>query len=237
MFGLAVTVWLICLIAAIVTIAQKKSSKAWWLVGGAAFIAMFPLAPPSEKPDSPHDAASTPKPRSVAKLATPRAAPEAPTPTPNRHEERQSIQAYWNPIILKMAFAQTSLDFAIKSIGEGDTVSASSLLKKGSEYANDAMMSTNEGHPEELNSVADDLGVAANEFRSGLDDIRSFLDDRKPSQGASAQAHAAEARARLESATHQARVVYISMGGKGSDLEDVDSKRQTIAKIFEALSQ
>jgi hypothetical protein len=186
-----------------------------------AFLAVQPSGNPSTPTDQ-----STPQPT------------DAPaTPTPDRHDERQPYQDFWNRIVSNMALAQVSIHYAANAIDQGNAVEASRILGYGETYAQKATDDTTSDVPDQwqTGTVGASLNTGASDMAAAIAKARSYLDSQKPSDLADAQDTAEQAKTEIDEATHDARVSYQAMGGKGADLESMDDAVADMTKTFDAL--
>lgn len=167
--------------------------------------------------------------------ATPDAT-DAPTAKPNGHADRLAAHDWWNQEILALSIANETITVAKQSVARGDIVTASSLFKEGQKYADKAREGAM-NPPDGWSDVGQDMSSAAASFSSSLQKGRDFMDSQKPSEAAAAIESNGEGRTYLESATHKARVKYIEMGGKWSDLDDLEKTAGTVDALVKAISR
>jgi hypothetical protein len=177
-------------------------------------------------------------PRKHARLPTPEPTPDV-TPKPDYHQQRVAYQQYWNKATSGLAMAYVCINYAAKSVEQGDMVSASKLLSRAEDFANQEKQNTEDNVPERFDNddIKLNLFMAANQLADAAYHARSFLDDQKPSDMASAQDLSAQAAEYVTTATHAARLVYIDMGGKGDDLESMQDQATSVVKVMDSLVQ
>lgn len=160
-----------------------------------------------------------------------------PEPTPDRHAERVEYHQFWNRTTGALAMAYVFIEYASRSVASGDMVEASKVLSRAEEFADQAKDAATSGVPSKFDNdnIGLNLFTASRKLGEAISKAKSFLDDGKPSEMADAQDDAAAAREYVDEATHAAREVYIGMGGKGSDLEAMDSQAKGVLAAFDAL--
>ncbi len=166
--------------------------------------------------------------------------PAAPTdePTlrpPDRHAQREVAHTWWNKIIVEAAIADGARQGAVDAIASGDLVAASALVKKAHQYSLDASNRVSDGVPDGWDDVAEHLSNAMAGFAAMYEKMERAIDDAKPSTMASAVDDNDNANAELQQAVHLARVHYVAMGGKWSDITDGSSEAKAMGNLVHAL--
>ncbi len=159
----------------------------------------------------------------------------APTAKPDAHATRAKVQHYWNSTVEQLAVANATLQLAAESMQNGDSAAASTLVQRGSEYANQALQYAGSEQPTGWGSVGDGLTVAANEYRKSLDDVHSWIDSQKPSDMAKADEESQSARDALASAQGKAGARIREMGGDPSNLVTPDQAARAMASVISTL--
>jgi len=158
------------------------------------------------------------------------------TPKPDLHAQRQVIHDWWGHPVVHLAAADEFLQLAAQSVANGDLTTASTGLEKGADQANtahDEAVNAPDGWKDE--GVQLQLGAA--DLSDALSKERTFLDSQKPSDGADATAAAQRALNEINDATHRVRVRYVALGGKWSDIDDMQKVAQTMQDILQATSR
>ncbi len=159
-------------------------------------------------------------------------APQAP---PDRHSKRAAARDWYLRIINPSATTRAAIIIASDEINNGDTVDASAILKKASEQASQSLLATEEDAPAGWDDVKSSFQAASAELKLSVDNFHDFLDNQVPSKGADAKEHLENYANDFMQAVHQARVHYIAMGGKGSDLSDGVDLMNTEVEVFRSM--
>ncbi len=160
---------------------------------------------------------------------------EAPTPKPDRHDERVRIQTYWNHVINSLAMANEATVAASSAVQGGDLVSASHFLKQGQEAAMHAKEMSQSEVPDGYNEVGSTLFTASDTFANAVGKESDFLDTQTPSVAADALEQRQRAQSEIEDAQHVARMKYVDLGGKIDDLSsfaDAANAADQLLKMF-----
>lgn len=147
-----------------------------------------------------------------------------------QHQARQAIQDYWNPILASLSLAYTAVGVGLQSARSGDEVAAFDRFSKAAQAASLAMDQADNNVPtgfdeqatSEQDSIRMELSLSANELKWASEDLVKYLDTPVPSMANDAMTLAANAKKRLDEATHYARVRYIALGGNWQDLKSLD---------------
>ena len=163
----------------------------------------------------------------------------APSPKPDLHDKRVAYHDYWNATVGDLAMAYVGINYAVKELQAGDTVQASALLKTAQKSADMAKEATTTNVPADWNN--DDIGSqlfsASDKLSDALGKARGYLDDERASEMSDAIEEAGEARDAVDSATHNARISYESMGGRWQDLESMQDQATQMISFFDSFSK
>ena len=164
-------------------------------------------------------------------------APARATPKPDLHTLRANAAHYWNFSLLQLAVANSAISFAKDDLADSDLVSASRDVTEGSKYAGLAVGYAQNNIPDGWNGVGQPLSNSANLFQSALDDMHTYFDTKKPSDGEKALNENDAANAALYKAEAIARERFKSMGGDPSTLLTPDQAVKGMAAVISAMKQ
>ncbi len=179
---------------------------------------------------------NTQAPEDGAVAATTGAPARAPNSRPDRHAERQKAHDYWEKAITALAISSETITMAQASLANNDTADASRFLEQGQKYAASARDTAGNERPDGWDDIGMHLGESAQEFDDALGHLRAYMDSNKASDGASALDSNDQAKNDLANATHEARERYISMGGKWSDLDDVETEQKAVDSLVRMMA-
>ena len=206
----------------------------WAIIGAIVIVIAMAFIADRGKSFAP-DPTPTQSPANVAVADT--AAPEptaAPTPKPDMHAAREVDQHYWKQVIVTEILANAALHVAQANLHESDVVSASGNLKEAAKYSSAAHHFASVDVPRGWNDVSAQLSEVTDEFSAGFTTMRKAIDTGAVSDMSDALSHSQAANDKLVIATHLARVHYVAMGGKWSDISDGSDEANAMNGLVDA---
>jgi hypothetical protein len=214
----------IALVAAIVFLAQGRKSMA--LLFGIAFLALPSIGGAVSDSITPH------RTQSVRQTAHQRARP---APAPNRHGEREAAQTYWHDIILGAVMADGFRALARDALGDGDTTNASTYVDKAAGYSSATVEAAHKYLPPGWDDVEEAVSQSMSHMSAAYKHLRNAINLNTPSERSDAIQMSDRAKEELVHAIHLARVHYVAMGGKATDISDGTAEAQGMAELIETI--
>jgi hypothetical protein len=169
---------------------------------------------------------------------TPKPTPTpTPRPKPNLHAHREVAHTYWNGIVIASIMADVARQMAGSAIGDDDLVLASRYFRLAQQYSGAAAKMADEHVPPGWEDVRDAARSSSLTIAEAYGTAQTALDSGKPSDIATALDQSDAARERYAEALHLARVHYIAIGGKWSDLTDGSEEATGLAAVVKSAAE
>jgi hypothetical protein len=226
MAGFLTFLMAVTLLGAVVQIGRKRNGNAaiLFVVGIACGFIYYAISP-APKTDS-----SVSSDQAVANA-------DDATQAPDRHADREVVRDWWEQVGTDLALSDAALGYAQQDIQNENLAEASQLLAQGQKYSSAALDLAGNHQPSGWDDVGGKLVSTSSDFGDALGHLRDALDSGKPSDAAAALDSSQAANENMAEATHLARVQYESMGGKWSDLDDIDTQRKALGDLMSLLTK
>jgi len=150
----------------------------------------------------------------------------------NAHQEqlasnrREPYHEYWERVLVSLGKANAALRLTGAFLQRNDTSDAHQLLQGGEGMAEEAEQQSREDIPSGWSSISGKLGMGAALFKEALAGELDSMNTGDSSDAADALSSAERSNLLIRQATIEARAAYVTMGGRTTDLDDLDSATQ-----------
>jgi len=136
----------------------------------------------------------------------------------DHHEEREVAQKYWSAVLVQAVMIEAAQYNLKQSIGHDDLVEASRYAMQARDTARVTAGQIGRNVPPGWQDVEEQTAASMQHFVRAYAAVTDAIDSEKPSDMAAAIEASDTANSEIEKAVHLARLHYVAMGGKWSDI-------------------